>query len=111
MPSEEEHHIFIHSGRCPIATLGPHTIPIGFQVDLRPRSCREVEAIEIISIMSIISSEDVQAIFVDHSRVTVPGGWCGPRLAGDLLPYGVIHIVLVEIIHAIEAIVSPENVY
>jgi len=111
MPSEEEHHIFVHSGRGSISTLRPHTVPVGFQVDLRPRSCREVEAIEVISIMPVITSEDVQAIFVHNSRVTVPRGRCGPRLAGYLLPYRVIHIVLVEIIHAVEAIVPTENVY
>lgn len=60
--------------------------------------------------MPVIATEHVQTIFVYHSRVTVPGGRCGPGLAGDLLPYRVIHIVLVEIIHAVEAIVPPENV-
>ena len=61
--------------------------------------------------MPVISTENVQAILVDHSRVTVPGGRGSPGLAGDFLPYRVIHIVLVEIIHAVEAVVSPENVY
>ena len=111
MPSEEEHHIFIHSGRGPIATLGPHTVPVGFQVYLRPGSCLKVEAIEVISIMPVISTEHVQAIFVDHSGVTVPRGRCRPHLAGDLLPCSVIHTVFVEIIHPVEAIVPTENVY
>jgi hypothetical protein len=61
--------------------------------------------------MPIVSTEHIQAIFVDHSRVTVPRGRCGPRLAGDLLPHRVIHIVLVEIINAVEAVVPTENVY
>ena len=61
--------------------------------------------------MPVITAEDVQAIFVDYSRVTVPGRRCSPGLACDLLPYRVIYIILVEIIHAVEAIVPTENVY
>jgi hypothetical protein len=60
--------------------------------------------------MSVIAPEYIHAVFINDSRVTVPGCGCRARIPLDFLPNRIIHIVFVKIVHSVEPIVAPKNV-
>ena len=76
MTTKEEHHVLVDCGRCAVTTLRPHSVPVLFQVDLGPSIGTKVKPIEVISIVSIIATEDIHAILIDDCRMAMPrSGW------------------------------------
>jgi hypothetical protein len=114
MSTEQKHHILIYSGGCAISALGPHTVStVGFHIYLAPLACRKVEPVKIVSVMTIISSKYVHAIFIYDSRMRMTGCRCPStqlHLLNHLLPCVIVDWVFVEIIHSVESVISSKDV-
>ena len=114
MPTKQKHHIFIYSGRCAISALGPYTIStICFHIDLAPLPGSKVEPVKIVSVMTIIPSKYVHAVFIDDSRMRMAWCWCATiqlHLLHHLLPSVIVYRVFVEIIHSVESVISTKDV-
>ena len=111
--SEKKHHVFIDCSRGSVSTLGPDAVSVGLEIYLGPSPFIEVESIEIISVMTIVSSEDVHAVFVDHCRMTMSRSWWRCIAYSNtryLLPRLILNAEFIEIVNSVEAVIASEYV-
>ena len=67
MSPKQKHHVLVHSGARSVPALRPHTVPIWLQVDLRPVACYKVKSVEVVSVVTIITPENIHGVLVNNS--------------------------------------------
>lgn len=63
--------------------------------------------------MSIVAPKDIQAIFINYCRMTMPrsGGCAATKSRAEyFLPRAVVDTVLIKVVDSVKAIISSENV-
>jgi hypothetical protein len=107
MSSEQVHVILNYSAASPIpwGWYAP-----SYLFDRRPLVSNEVEAMEIVLVVTIIASINVERIFINYCGVRVARSWgCFLLIAEHFLPRIVVDVVLIEIVHSVEPIIATED--
>ena len=107
MPAKKIHFVIEDGCRGPIPALRPHAITS----DLLPHIRLEVVLVKVISVVAIISSEDVHVVLVDDAGVRVSGAGAlfGVKRL-ELLPCARLYAISMEVINSIITIVATENI-
>lgn len=108
VPSKQVHSLSHDGGRSPVPWLWPKSI----SSDLKPLPLSKIELVQIVAVVSIIASKNVQLIIIDNGRVWMTRRGTSLRIS-DLLhaPLARVNTISMEIINSIETVIPPEYVY
>jgi hypothetical protein len=107
MASEKVHTFAQNSRWCSVPTFGPQTVSSYFE----PLTLLKVESVQVVAIMTVVTSEDVHLIVIDNSTVGVSRARTCFWIADFLKwPAARVNTILMKVIYSVESIVAAKNV-
>jgi hypothetical protein len=107
MTSEQIHTLSHNSSWCSVSAFRPKTVPSYFE----PLIWAEVKSVKIISVESIVATENVHLVIINNCAMRMSWTWAGFRIWNLLeWPLALINTVLVEVVNSYESIIPAKNV-
>ena len=108
VPAEKIHSLAEDCCRGTVATFWPKAVTSNFI----PLTLLKIEPVKIISVMTVISTENIKLIIINYSTVWMSGTWASFGIINFLKwPFTRINTVFMKIVNSIKSVISSKNVY